>query len=67
MIHNYQTRTAINIHLKSTNAIDHRNFIYNCILLWNECTVNHRLMTKKAFMHACKLLLFDRCIFNYDV
>jgi hypothetical protein len=58
VLHEHNTRTAINIHINSVSAVDRRNFIYHCILLWNNCHIEKHL-SKRAFLCAYKTELLS--------
>jgi hypothetical protein len=57
MIHNHFTRSYANIHVDTVTSLEKRNFIYNCILAWNECPREIRSVSKHAFIQYCKLNL----------
>ncbi len=58
LVHNHYTRTSINLHVNVISSIDKRNFIYNCILVWNTSPIDTRLLPKCLFLSACKQLIF---------
>ena len=57
MVHKYNTRSSDNFHINSITSLDRRNFMYHCILFWNEANIESRKLSKPAFLHACKLLI----------
>ncbi len=58
LVHEHYTRTSINLHVNVISSIDKRNFIYNCILVWNTSPIDTRLLPKYLFLSACKQLIF---------
>jgi hypothetical protein len=46
MLHNHThfTRTSINIHINTVSTLDLCNFVYNCVICWNECSIEIRVM-----------------------
>ena len=49
-IHNLFTRTNINLHIENVSVIDKRNFLYNSVIIWNKCPIEHRTLPKLKFM-----------------
>ena len=50
MVHVHNTRRSNNIHVNAISSLDKRNFKYHCILNWNSCPKQYRVMSKKLFM-----------------
>ena len=48
-VHSYFTRTNAYVHINPNSAISSRNFIYHCILTWNDSSFDIRSLPK----HAC--------------
>ena len=49
-------RSCVNLHIDCITPHDKRNFIYNSVLLWNNCPTSYRTLNK-SFLKRCKELL----------
>ena len=58
-IHDHNTRSCINVHIYPITALDRRNFVYNCVLKWNDCPCDLRRLTKCAFIRESKSSLME--------
>ena len=54
MIQIHNTRRSNNIHVNAISYLDKRNFKYHCILNWNSCLKQYRVMSKQLFMRNCE-------------
>ena len=54
MIHVHNTSRFNNIHVNVISSLDKRNFKFHCILNWNSCPKQYRVMSKKLIMRNCK-------------
>ena len=50
-------RSCVNLHIDCITPHDKRNFIYNSVLLWNNCPTSYRTLNKSLFLKRCKELL----------
>ena len=57
-IHNHFTWTNINLHIDNVSNADKYKFLYNSIIIWNECPVELRTLPKLKYMQQCMLHLF---------
>jgi hypothetical protein len=54
VIHSHNTRQSDNIHINAINSLDSHNFIYHCVLFWNQCPTEIRKLRKSLFLNTCK-------------
>jgi len=59
VVHSHDTRAANNVHINTVNSLDQRNFMYHCLLFWNNYSSKYRTSCKKAFLSTCKKLLIE--------
>ena len=53
----HYTRYDHNVHINNLSSLDRRNFIYLCIIFFNNSPIEYRTLPKNAFIRACKVLL----------
>ena len=58
-VHSHFTRINANIHVNPISAISSRNFIYHCILTWNDSPFDIRSLPKHACLSQYKKLFFS--------
>ena len=54
-VHKHHTCTNHNAHINNLSSLDRRNFIYHCILFWNNSPMKNRTLPKTAIIRACKV------------
>ena len=54
IIHTHNTRSCVNLHIDCITAYDKRHFIYNSVLLGNNCPTSYRTLNKSLFLKRCK-------------
>jgi hypothetical protein len=57
-VHEHNTRSMNNLHIDCITMADYRNFMYQCTVIWNSIPLNLRLLPRRAFLRACKTLMF---------
>lgn len=58
-VHSHFTHPNAHIHVNPISAISSRNFIYHCILTWNDSPFDIRSLPKHACLSQYKKLLFS--------
>ena len=46
-VHKYYIRNDHNVHINNLSSLDRRNFIYHCILFWNNSPIEYRTLLKR--------------------
>ncbi len=58
-LHGHYTRGCNNIHITTVSSLDHRNFIYSCVNLWNACPTGVRSLHKVVFLRNVKFSILS--------
>ena len=51
-VHKHYTRNDHNVHINNLSSLDCQNFIYHCILFWNNSPMKCCTLPKKIFVHV---------------
>ncbi len=60
LFHKHNTRQSSNIHIAAVTSLDQRNFMYSCVLFWNNVPSLVKSLPRYAFIKNCKSSIFSK-------